>query len=183
VTAAPRRTAALALAIAATLAAAPVAADGAIKPGSAADTWLSATSKDEHGDPLIHSLRSAALELSDRARYRWRIGISWRFRHPLANGMPGSADRAPMIAIDDAIHDAFEHDDAARIVYFTTGGGIREVMLYSASESVAWARVDAIFKNFPDWFPGDRARWAYVKQDADWSAYRAVVVAIRPSRR
>ncbi|MCU1276461.1 MAG: hypothetical protein JWM53_7 [bacterium] len=149
-TAASRRTAALALALVSTLAATRAAADGAIKPGSAADVWLSATSSDEHGDPLIHSLRSAALELTNRARYRWRIGLSWRFRHPLGNGMPGTADRAPMIAIDDAIHDVFEHDDAARIVYFTTGGGIREVMLYAASESAAWARVDALFKKFPD---------------------------------
>src|SRR5581483_3301486 len=61
------------------LAAGSAAAEGGIQPESARDTWISATTRDEKGLPLIHSFRIAALELTNRVRYRWRIGISWRF--------------------------------------------------------------------------------------------------------
>lgn len=159
------------------------AANGDITPGSSRDSWISATSRTENDQPLIHSLRAAALDLANRARYRWRIGISWRFRHAAENGMPGSEDRAPMIAIDDAIKRDFERDDEHRIVYLTTGGGIREVMLYGTSEAGAWKRIGALFKQFPDDFPGDRRRWAYVKEDPDWGAFREVVAMVRPLRK
>jgi hypothetical protein len=96
--------------------------------------------------------------------------------------MPGDEDRAPMIAIDDAIHRDFERDDECRIVYFTTGDGIREVMSYAKSEAAAWARVDAIIEQFPDAFPGKRAQWAYVKKDANWSGYRAILQALQPTK-
>jgi hypothetical protein len=156
------------------------AADGGITPGSEGDTWLSATSRDQRNRPIIHSLRSAALQLTNRARYRWRIGISWRFRHAQENGMPGREDRAPMSAIDDAIQRDFQRNDEHRIVYFSTGGNVREVMLYGVSEATAWKRIEALFRQFPDEFPGDRGRWAYVKADADWTMYRAVAAMLHP---
>ncbi len=159
------------------------AADGDIGPGSARDTWLSATSRDEHDQPIIHSLRAAALELTHRARYRWRVGISWRFRHATTNGMPGAEDRTPMSAVDDAIKRDFERGDEHRIVYFTTGGGIREVMLYGTSDAAAWKRIDALFKQFPDDFPGDRRRWAYVKADPEWEAFRQIMAVVRAPRK
>jgi len=106
-----------------------------IKPGGPGDTWVQAVGDDGSGHPLIHSLRNHALELPGRDRFRWRIGVTWRFPHALANGMPGPQDRLPMNAVDDAIHEIFEHDDANRIVYFTTGGGMREVMLYGSDEA------------------------------------------------
>ncbi len=173
----------IAFVVAASLAlvAAYAVADGDIKPGSARDSWISATSRDQNDQPLIHSLRAAALELTNRARYRWRVGMSWRFRHATANGMPGAEDRTPMSAIDDAIKRDFERDDEHRVVYFTTGGGIREVMLYGRSEAIAWKRIDALFKQFPDQFPGDRRRWAYVEADPEWKAYRAIQAMVRPS--
>ena len=149
-------------------------ADAGIAPGSAKDTWTQAVTTEED-QPLIHSLRAAALELTNRARFRWRFGITWRFRHVLDTGMPAREDRPPMMAIDDAIHDLCERNDDNRIVYFSTGGGIREVVLYASSEAGAWSCVAAVFKKFPDWFPGDRKKWSYVRQDPDWSAYRAIV--------
>jgi hypothetical protein len=155
-------------------------ADGAVKPGSPDDKWQLLTTK--RRVPLIHSLRWRALELTDRARFRWRFGLTWRFPHAQDNGMPGDEDRAPMIAIDDAIHRDFERDDQCRIVYFTTGDGIREVMSYAKSEAAAWARVDAIIEQFPDAFPGKRAQWAYVKKDANWSGYRAILQALQPTK-
>jgi hypothetical protein len=155
-------------------------ADGGIAPGSARDSWTSATSRDGRGRPIIHSLRSAALELTDRTRFRFRIGVAWRFPHALGNGMPGPEDRKPMIAVDDAIHRIFERADENRIVYFTTGGGIREVMIYGTSEAEAWAAVDELIKQFPEQFPGKRAQWAYVKADPDWGGFRAVLTSLRP---
>lgn len=160
------------------------AARGAdLKSESPRDPWMSGTSRDEKGLPLIHSLRTTALELPNRARYRWRVGISWRFRHALDNGMPGPEDRTAMSAIDDAIQRDFERNDESRLVYFSTGGGIREVMIYATSEVAAWARIDALVKQFPAAFPGKREQWAYVKEDADWSGYRSLVAALRPPSR
>jgi uncharacterized protein DUF695 len=153
---------------------------GAIKPFSDGDTWMQTVTKDDGGQPLIHSLRNFALELVNRPRYRWRIGITWRFQHVTTTGMPTTEDRPTMLAIDDAIHSIFERDDAARIVYFSTGGGIREVMLYGTSDKTAWARVDALIKQFPKWFPGPRAKWAYVTEDAEWGAYRTLAKTLRP---
>ena len=164
------------------LAGASADADGDIEPGSAGDTWTSATSKD-NGQPLIHSLRTNALSLRNRSRYAWRIGITWRFAHALANGMPGPEDRGQMTAIDDAIHQRFEAHDEQRIVYFTTGGGIREVMLYGTSEAGAWQAIDALAKRFPQELAGDRRRWAYVQRDAGWDEYRAVRAAIVPAEK
>jgi len=156
-------------------------ADGAIQPTSAGDSWTQAVT-DEGGKPLIHSLRAHALELANRARFGWRLGVTWRFRHVLDSGMPAREDRAPMMAIDDAIHDLCEHDDDNRIVYFTTGGGMREVVLYAASEPAARGCIDRVFKKFPDWFPGNRNKWSYVQKDADWAGYRAIakIVAAAP---
>jgi hypothetical protein len=154
-------------------------ADPGVKPASAADTWTQGTGRDEHGQPVIHSLRDAALNLVNRARYRWRIGISWRFHHALPNGMPSPEDRARMKAIDDVIFRDFGNDDHDRIVYLTTGGGIRELMIYRTSGTMAWKRIDALCKQFPDEFPGDRQQWAYVKEDANWDEYRSVLAMVR----
>jgi hypothetical protein len=153
-----------------------------IKPGGPGDTWVQAVGDDGSGHPLIHSLRNHALELPGRDRFRWRIGVTWRFPHALANGMPGPQDRLPMNAVDDAIHEIFEHDDANRIVYFTTGGGMREVMLYGSDEAAAWERFEALRKRFPDLFPGNRTQWAYVQPDPEWHGYDAAVNAMRAAQ-
>jgi len=149
----------------------------ALTPRSAGDTWAQGQT-DEQGQPLLHSLREHALDLAERGQFRWRVGISWKFAHPQSNGMPGAEDRKPMMAVDDVVFSDFERNDDCRIVYFTTGGGIREVMLYARSEAAAWAHVDALFKRFPQIFPGKRGQWAYVKQDADWAEFRAVAAAL-----
>ena len=87
-----------------------------------------------------------------------------------------------MVAIDDAIKRDFERNDENRVVYFTTGDEIREVVLYGTSETLAWTHLDALFMQFPDAFPGDARRWAYVKEDPRWGTYRAIVSMVRAAK-
>jgi hypothetical protein len=144
--------------------------------------WSVGTSEDEKGRPIIHIWRRAALDLPNRSGYRWRVGIAWPFPDALVNGMPSPAERVQMTAIDDAIAGLFHQDAELRTVSVRTGGGGREVMLYAKSATVAWKRIDALFKQFPTVFPGGREAHAYVKEDADWSTYRALIATVHPMK-
>jgi hypothetical protein len=107
------------------------------------DSWAIARAEDENG-PLIVRVNQGLARIRRHADFAHELGVAIPINAPNKVGFPDPPEVAQLKAIEDALIPTLEQNQESILALVSTGGGVREYMLYTRAPDAARARVQAL---------------------------------------
>jgi hypothetical protein len=145
----------------------------AISMTSSAQIWATATAKSREGDRVIvyRFLKEFASGF-DKATQPERFTIIWRYRGE--RGMPVTAERQHMDAMEDALETADGDGRSVTPVIVSTGNNLRQWIYYVQSKEEFAARLKQALERMPGLPLEIRS-----EPDPEWKTYEAFRASVR----
>jgi len=132
----------------------------------AGNAWGLATARNPTtGHVMIFRFISAFPADFSRSAFPERVTLRWPY-HAAQRGMPVTADREHMDALEDQLAKLLERDGAAVLVLVVTGENQRDLVYYARSANEVAKRLDATFAA-----ASGRPFSMDTAEEADWHTY------------